>query len=161
MKVLALLPVFALVACNDHQKPPEDVPLGARPGQTAQAAQPATAPGQDIITGTIKIADDLKDKTPAAATLFIVAKAEGGGGPPILVKRVAGVGFPYTFTLASDDVMMQGAPLPEKLTVSARYDQDGDAISKSPGDLTGVVKMAVPKGATGVELMLDQVIAAQ
>ena len=161
MKVLALLPVLILAACNDHQKPPEDVPLGRRPGPETTTAPAAATPGQDIITGTITIADAVKDKTPAAATLFIVAKAEGGGGPPALVKRVAGVTFPYTFKLASDDVMMQGAPLPEKLTVSARYDQDGDAISKSPGDLTGVLKVAVPKGTSGVELVLDQVIAQQ
>ncbi|HSI06189.1 MAG: hypothetical protein ACAI38_02935 [Myxococcota bacterium] len=161
MKVLALLPLFVLAACNDHQKPPEDVPLGRRPTPSTTTAPAAATPGQDIITGTIKVADALKDKTPASATLFIIAKTEGGGGPPVLVKRVAGVAFPYTFTLASDDIMMQGAPLPEKLTVSARYDQDGDAMSKSPGDLTGVVKVAVPKGTSGVELMLDQVIAAQ
>jgi cytochrome c-type biogenesis protein CcmH len=158
MKALALLPVLVLAACTDHQKPPEDVPLGTRP---AASPTPATAsPGQAIVTGTITIADALKDKVPANATLFIVARPEGMGGPPALVKRVAGATYPYAFRLAADDVMVQGAPVPEKLKVSARVDQDGDAMSRTPGDLSGAAKMAVPKGTSGVELVLDQAVAA-
>ncbi len=81
------------------------------------------------------------------------------GGPPAVVKRVTGVTFPYTFTLAEDDAMMKGAPVPEKLTISARYDQDGDAISRTAGDLMGASKAAVSKGASEVELVLDEVVA--
>lgn len=164
MKVLAILPFFILVACNDHQKPPEDVPLGSRnapatpPTTPTTTTAPAAAPGVAIVTGTITVADTLKDKVPASATLFIVGRPEGMGGPPAVVKRVAGVTFPYTFTLAEDDAMMKGAPVPEKLTISARYDQDGDAISRTPGDLMGAMKTAAAKGATGVELVLDEVV---
>lgn len=165
MKVLAILPFFILVACNDHQKPPEDVPLTGRPAAPATppttpttTTAPAAAPGATIVTGTIKVADSLKDKVPATATLFIVGRPEGMGGPPAVVKRVAGVTFPYTFTLAEDDAMMKGAPIPEKLTISARYDQDGDAISRTPGDLMGTIKTGAAKGAEGVELVLDEVV---
>jgi cytochrome c-type biogenesis protein CcmH len=155
MKVLVVLPVLFLVACNDHQKPPEDVPLAPR-------AMPAAAPtpGQPILSGTITIDDALKDKVPANATLFIVARAEGGGGPPALVKKVAGVSYPYTFALEAGDVMMQGAPIPDKLVLTARVDQDGDAMSRSPGDLMGMVKVPVERNATGIALTVDQAIGA-
>lgn len=159
MKLLLALPLLCLAACNDHQKAPDDVPLGrAAVGQAPKTN--AAAPSQAIVTGTIKVSDALKDKIPANATLFIVARPHGAGGPPALVKRVSGVTFPYEFRLASDDVMMPNAPVPEALSVSARVDQDGDAISRSPGDLMGMVKTPVAKGSSGVELVLDEAVAS-
>jgi hypothetical protein len=40
--------------------------------------------------------------------------------------------------------------------ITARYDQDSDAISKQPGDVTGIARVKVP--ATNVELKLDTVL---
>jgi hypothetical protein len=148
--VVALL---GLIACNDHQKAPDDAPL-------APASAPRAETARTVLSGTIRVDDALKEKIPANGTLFIIARPEGAAaGPPALVKRVAGVTFPYNFVLDSDNVMM-GGPVPEKLTVSARLDQDGDAMSKSPGDLTGASKSAAAQGAKDVELVLSDVIAA-
>jgi hypothetical protein len=40
--------------------------------------------------------------------------------------------------------------------ITARYDQDGDAISKQPGDITGQLRVKVP--AENVSLVLDNVL---
>lgn len=168
MKALALLPLLALVACNDHQKAPDDVPLGAKgaaPAANAPSPPPSGEPvaAQKIdgpfVTGTIALADAVKDKAPKGATLFIMARIEGmTAGPPVLVKRVSDVTLPYSFTLAQGDLMMQAATLPERLSLQARLDQDGDAMTKVPGDITGASKEGFKIGASNVDVALDQVL---
>jgi hypothetical protein len=37
-----------------------------------------------------------------------------------------------------------------------RYDQDGDALSKQPGDVTGQLKLKIP--ADHADVMLDTVL---
>ena len=150
---LSLVALLGLIACNDHQKAPDDAPLAPDSAPRAEAARP-------VLSGTIRVDDALKAKIPANGTLFIIARPEGAvAGPPALVKRVAGVTFPYSFVLETDNVMM-GGPVPDKLTISARLDQDGDAMSKSPGDLAGASKSSATQGATGVEVVLSDVVAA-
>ena len=173
MKALVVLPLVALVACNDHQKAPDDVPLGnkasapaANAPSTAPAAAPtdaaapaAAAPDGPYVSGTISVADALKDKTPKGATLFIMARIEGmTAGPPVLVKRVSDVTLPYAFKLEQGDLMMQAPTLPERLSLQARLDQDGDAMSKVPGDIVGATKQGFKLGATGIDVTLDQVL---
>ena len=53
---------------------------------------------------------------------------------------------------------MAGTPLAGSVRVSARVDQDGDAISKQPGDLIGKVKAAVKVGAKKVDFSLDSAL---
>lgn len=167
MKAFALLPLLAFVACNDHQKAPDDVPLGAK--TTAPAAnapsvapgEPAAAPKVDgpFVSGTIALADSVKDKAPKGAALFIMARIEGmTAGPPVLVKRVNDVTLPYTFTLEQGDLMMQAATLPERLSLQARLDQDGDAMSKAPGDIVGASKEGFKIGSSNIDVALDQVL---
>ena len=42
------------------------------------------------------------------------------------------------------------------VVVTARYDQDGDALSKQPGDVSGEVKATIP--ADKLDLALDTVL---
>lgn len=166
MKALALLlPLLAAIACNDHQKAPDDVPLnaatppGPAPAMAPGAAAPAPAVNGPYVSGTIALADSVKDKAPKGATLFIMARIEGmTAGPPVLVKRVNDVSLPYTFALEQGDLMMQAAALPERLSLQARLDQDGDAMSKVAGDIVGASKEGFKLGASGVEVSLDQVL---
>ncbi len=53
--------------------------------------------------------------------------------------------------------MMKGVPVPNSFVLSARLDQDGDAISKTPGDLTGELE-TVERGASDVKLTLTEAI---
>ena len=151
---LTLVALLGVVACNNHQKAPEDAPLAPAAGP---AATPKAEAGHTLVSGTIRIDDALKDKLPASAILFIVARPAGEMASPVSVKRVDAVTFPVNFTLEADHLMMGGS-VPDKLVVTARLDQDGDAISKSPGDLTGAAKEPVAPGATGVDVVLSEVI---
>ena len=51
---------------------------------------------------------------------------------------------------------MMGAPLVGKVSVSARIDQDGDAISKQPGDIIGSANKAVMVGVNPVVINLNK-----
>ncbi len=52
--------------------------------------------------------------------------------------------------------MIAGTQLTGDVVVIARYDQDGDAISKQPGDVLGQLHVTVP--AENVVLTLDNVL---
>ena len=52
--------------------------------------------------------------------------------------------------------MVAGTELTGDVVVSARYDQDSDAISKQPGDVTGQLRVKVP--ADKLVLTLDTIL---
>lgn len=157
--------LVALVAgCkSDEQKLPPPVSLSERAAgiDAAPRAHPSAHPSVSIVAGTIRVAEQLAGQLPAGATLFIVGRPlneDGTPGPAALVKKAVGVTLPYAFTLGTDDMMLQGLPMPKRLVVQARFDQDGDAISRTPGDIAGQTKQAVESGAPSVELVLDELI---
>ena len=43
-----------------------------------------------------------------------------------------------------------------EVIVTARYDQDGDAMTKQPGDITGQARLKLP--AANVQIVLDTVL---
>jgi cytochrome c-type biogenesis protein CcmH len=136
--------------------PPAPGGRGAPPmGATAAQGQ-APAPGPPI-SGTIRLAPDLGAPVPPGAVLFIVART-GTGGPPTAVKRIGAPRFPLDFELGPDDRMIQAMPFNGPFQLTARVDSDGDAASRTPGDLQGGVESPVSAGATGVELVLDEVL---
>jgi hypothetical protein len=77
-------------------------------------------------------------------------------GPPLAVQRYTVGAWPMPFELTQDNVMLSGTKLQGKVVLTARVDQDGDAMTKQVGDIEGVsAPVTVP--AQGVELVLDQV----
>ena len=117
------------------------------------AAAAVAAPAGDPIGGTIRLADGLS--APSGAVLFIIAR-RGEGGPPLAVKRVVGARFPLDFTLGPEDRMIAAMPFQGPLSVTARVDGDGNAMSRSPGDLQGALPQPVETGTTGLELVIDE-----
>jgi hypothetical protein len=134
-----------------------------KPAQAPNAAAAATAPpGQTSdqqITGTISVDPKLKNAVNPQWTLFIIGRsAEGGGGPPLAVKKVDRPVFPLSYSLGSENVMMQGRPFSGKVTIIVRLDKDGDATTRDPGDLTGEYKKnPVEVGSKNVDIVLDQI----
>ncbi len=123
---------------------------GAPPMPTEAAAGGSQAP----VTGTVALAPEFEGRTPANAVLFIIARR--GAGPPLAVKRVADPRFPHEFSIGPDDRMIQAMPFAGPIELSARIDGDGNATSRSPGDVTGNAQGApVEPGATGVVILLD------
>jgi hypothetical protein len=125
------------------------------------AAPTAAAPAvEGNIQGSIQVADKVKDKVQPGATLFLVARAalEGGkgAGPVLAARKLTVGGWPLSFELSQSDVMMEGVKLSGKVVLTARVDQDGDAMTKQPGDVEGLSQpLSVP--AQGVQLILDTV----
>jgi hypothetical protein len=147
---------------------PADHPPLLRPrSETEPEAMPAAAApspspsGAGAIRGTIRLADKLKDKAPAGAAIFLVARAVPAGatagvGPPVAVQRYAVGSWPQNFELTQDNVMIAGTRLEGRVVLSARVDQDGDAMTKQVGDIEGATPpISVP--AQGVDLVLDTV----
>lgn len=109
------------------------------------------------IRGVIRVADELQSRVTDGAVLFLIARA-GAGGPPLAVERIAAPRFPLEFALGPEDRMIKALPFAGELRLTARLDRDGDAGSRTPGDLQGAAEGTFAPGATGVELVLDEVL---
>ena len=127
---------------------------------TLQAAPPPAAESGRL-EGALKLSDKVKGKVPAGATIFLVARAfsEPGPGMILAVKKLDAATWPVPYALSGGDMMIPGTKLEGKVVISARVDQDGDAMTKAVGDLEGVTKpIDVPaKGAAKVDVVFDTI----
>src|SRR5688500_12677017 len=125
-------------AREERERPLVAVPMGA----------PAADPAQTI-GGTIEAR--------AGATggvLFLCVRPAGAtGGPPLAVQRIPSPSFPLEFAIGPEDAMVASGPFPERVTLEARLDGDGDAMTEEPGDLSARSETA--PGASGVTLALS------
>jgi hypothetical protein len=112
-----------------------------------------SADGADSVSGVIKIDPGMEKNLPDNWKLFLFARQAGvERGPPLAVKLLESIEFPYAFNLGQESVMMPGSVFEGEMILTARIDQDGDAKS-SPDDLEGVLK--VTAGDHKVELVID------
>jgi hypothetical protein len=133
-------------------EPSLPTPPGGR-GAPSLAAE-AAADGGAALEGTVRLAEGVA--APPGSVLFIVARAGGGGGPPTAVERVAQPRFPLAFRIGPEDRMIQTLPFTGPFRLSARLDSDGDAATRTAGDLQGAIAAPVPAGSVGIELVLDE-----
>lgn len=173
-----LLCAAALVACDRNVAPfvPGEqprapdlsriFPAGAEESERMRGAvEMPPAPGEGPrgadafadappIRGVVRLADGV---SPAAtAVLFVIART-GAAGPPLAVKRIPSPSFPLAFEVGPGDRMIASRPFAGELTLTARLDGDGNAISRQPGDLEGEAPGTVEPGASGVEIVLDEI----
>jgi hypothetical protein len=127
------------------------------PPAAARAAGAPPPGGSAPIEGTITLAPTLASQPPAGAVLFLIART-ASAGPPLAVKRIPNPQFPLEFSIGPDDRMIQTRPFAGDIRLSARLDGDGNATSRSPGDLQGEAGATHAPGATGVELVIDTVL---
>jgi cytochrome c-type biogenesis protein CcmH len=128
------------------------------PASTATAETPASSRSPEI-RGKISIDPKIKSQVDSRATLFIIAHSGGSsGGPPVAVKKIDRPAFPLSYSLGSENSMMQGAPFPAKVSISVRLDKDGNPMTHGPGDLLGEYKKnPVAAGSKNVNIVIDQV----
>jgi cytochrome c-type biogenesis protein CcmH len=144
---------------------PRSAPMQAAPRPLTADPTTPSAPGEapaaveqgPPIEGTITVAPELAGKASAGDTLFIIAR-KGTSGPPLAAKKLAVSHFPLKYTLGADNVMMQGMPWAGELQIIVRVDKDGNATTKSPGDIMGVSKQLVKVGAKDADIVLDQAL---
>jgi len=134
-------------------------PLGAgtleRPG--AAAPLPASDSSGAAVSGVVSVSPELVGSLPEDAVLFIIARV-GEGGPPLAVRRVASPSFPQKFSIGPEDRMIQTRPFSGPMQLSARLDQDGNATSRTPGDLQGGSPGAHAPGASAIEIVLGDAL---
>jgi hypothetical protein len=112
------------------------------------------------VTGTITIDPKAKAKLKPGTSVFLIVKRAGAdgapSGPPLAVDKLTWTGDGMPFELTEAQAMVAGTDLSGDVVVMARYDQDSDALSKQPGDVTGQVRVRIP--ADHVKLTLDTVL---
>jgi hypothetical protein len=112
------------------------------------------------IRGLIKIPPKAVDHAKSGGAIFVIVKqADAAGQPagtPLAVDKLTWTGKDLAFELTEGQAMIKGTQLTGDVVILARYDQDGDAISKQPGDITGQLRVKIP--ADNVSLSLDTVL---
>ena len=144
-------------------------PPGAEPAQKSAGVmgdagrdEPPPAPGEAApsgapIRGRVSVAPELASRVPANAVLFIIAR-RGDSGPPIAVRRIDSPRLPLAFEIGPGDRMIQTVPFDGPLRLAARLDADGNASTRSAGDLQGVASAAFNPGTQDVEIVLGEVL---
>jgi hypothetical protein len=142
----------AASAASSPHGPHPDLPPGHPGVDTGDSAALA-------LEGTIDVAPALKDQVAKANTIFVFAKSADASGNvtnpmPIAVRTYPPTALPIHFKLTGADSMTGAAGGFEgPVVVSARADGDGNATSKTPGDVEGKVAASIP--ATGLKIVLD------
>lgn len=124
------------------------MPMGRR--REAEAAGPP-------LTGRVLLAPELAGRVPEGAVMFLMARAPDSG-PPVAVKRIPNPQFPLSFELGPDDRMPHDMPFEGPFQVTARVDGDGDAATHQAGDLQGAAPGTHQPGATGVTILIDEIL---
>lgn len=128
----------------------EGAGAGAPP---AELAGGAPAP----IQGEIDLAPELAMARPDGGVLFVIARPQGvRAGPPLAVLRIPSPRFPLAFSIGPDDVMIPSMRFEGAISLSARLDADGNAMTRQPGDISSPVEEPLAPGTTGVRLLLSE-----
>jgi hypothetical protein len=160
-KLTAVLLLTLTTACQDHHfvsydkmgplPPPDPSKQGKvavpspqpaspynSPSQAMMGAAPKVEPGFTglIAGGVVELSPEAVGSAPPGWTLYIIIRP-AEGGPPIAAKRVDKPTFPISFELTERDIMMGQPKTGMKISVEARYDADGDPITKEKTDLFG------------------------
>lgn len=128
-------------------------PAPGMPPGGAEEAESSTEP----VRGRVVLDPSLAERVPPHATLFVIAR-RGNAGPPLAVKRVPEPTLPYEFEIGPDDRMIRQMPFAGPLQLSARLDSDGNATTRSAGDLQGSARGAANPGDAHVEIVIDQAL---
>ena len=134
----------------------------ALPPSRAEGSATAAAPAQaaaagDPIEGVIELAPDLAAARPDGGVLFVIARPQGArGGPPLAVLRIPDPSFPLAFSIGPADVMIPSMTFAGAISLSARLDADGNAMTRGAGDISSQVLEPLDPGTTGVVLELSE-----
>jgi len=109
----------------------------AAPAQAAAAPAPAAAapaPQAGDLQVTVDLDPALAGKVQPGSTLFVTARQAGvTSGPPVAAKRIPVGAFPLTVSIGAGDAVM-GQPIPASMSLEARIDRDGNAMTKDADD---------------------------
>ena len=136
---------------------PQINPSGGPAGEMPVPSEAELDPKARLV-GKIDLAPSVKGSVTPGDVLFLVARIDDGserGGMILGVKRFEAKSFPLSFELDGRDAMAPGTKFEGKVLISARVDKDGDAMTKNPGDVLGVVHTKIPDA--NVRVMVDTI----
>jgi cytochrome c-type biogenesis protein CcmI len=128
--------------------------------ETASNKIEQSSAGQsNAIKVKIVLADDLVDKIPENATLFVFAKAASGPRMPIAVVKQSQFSFPLEVTLSEDNAMVEELSLAkfEQVIVTVRVSVDENVMSAA-GELQGQSGTIEVKNSPEVTVLVDQLL---
>lgn len=138
--------------------------LGEISGRAATAkapdatAVPAAGVAAGSVTGLVSLAPALASQVTGTETLFIYARAEGGGRMPLAIVRASARELPRRFALDDSQAMAPGMTISsaQAVRIEARISRSGNAMPQ-PGDLAGASAVVKP-GARDVTIVVDKVL---
>lgn len=166
-RTLQLLALIVVAAVNSARAKDggRDEPAGYQPSASAPRPSPAALPaavhpvpprvhpsssGADTalapvdpkssVRGIIALSAALEDDVKPGDAVFLVARRAGGPPGPasmLAVQKLTVGDFPMTFTLSSRDAMIPGTPFEGEVSITARVDKDGNAMTRRKGDVFG------------------------
>jgi len=141
---------------------PEGVERSNAPRADARALMPmggrrAAAVTGPPLSGQVLLAPELTGRVPKGAVLFLIARTSDSE-PPVAVKRIPAPEFPLAFELGPDDRMPHDLPFEGPVRLTAWIDADGDAATRVAGDLQGAAQGTHSPGATGVIILIDEIL---
>jgi hypothetical protein len=170
MKTIFTLTLIGCFVMGCTQRPSREKfpgPQGRTTDQGAAKASPEVLGGFDpnseftevesddaSLRGVAEVAANVK--VPSGAVVFVSARPLSDGGPPLAVARFPFTQSPFRFSLTEANKMMPDTKFEGMVELTIRIDQDGDPLSRSPGDLFGHATVRV--GAQNVRLQLSGVI---
>ena len=142
---------------NEGGTPRGAVPPTRAEGPTPPAATTAASGAGGAILGEIALAPELAMARPDQGVLFVIARPQGAtGGPPLAVLRIPDPDFPLSFSIGPENVMIPTMQFAGPISLSARLDADGNAMTRGPGDISSPVVEGLTPGEAGVELTLSE-----
>ena len=126
------------------------VPPSRAEGPPPPAISPSIAPPNAL-------ASALATSRPDQGVLFVIARPQGAtGGPPLAVLRIPNPSFPLDFSIGPENVMIPTMQFAGPISLSARLDADGNAMTRGPGDISSPVVEGLAPGTAGVQLTLSE-----
>lgn len=122
----------------------------------AGAGAAAAGPGLKV---RVELAPALKAKLPAGASVFVLARQDGGPPMPVAVEKHPLGAFPLEVVLDDGDGPMPTMKLSQspKVQVLARISASGNAIPQ-PGDLASAPKAVASDSKDTVVVVIDRVV---
>jgi hypothetical protein len=114
---------------------------------------------RQTISGTIVLPAANRARVARGDVIFLAARrASGpqGTGSMLAVQKLVAGAFPMAFSISSRDAMIPGVPFEGRVSIIARVDKDGEALTRLKGDVFGHVSN-VEVGARHVVISLDMV----
>ena len=127
------------------------------PSRAEGSAVSATDEDAAPIEGVIDLAAEFKAVRPTTGVLFVIARSQGArGGPPLAVLRIPSPDFPLEFSIGPENVMIPSLQFVGPISLSARLDEDGNAMTRGAGDISSATQESLSPGETGIKILLSE-----